>query len=170
VARQITLYESSIFKEIKPNELLNLEWTKKENSSSIKLKELILWFNKLSSFVSFNIVNNQNIKKRAKVIEYFIKLTIEFLNIRNFNAIFEIMSGLNNSSIFRLKKSWALVPLNLSQKFEEMLNLIDTKGNFNNLRIEQSVKKSQVLPYLGIFLTDLTFIGFFHFNFKRGGK
>jgi hypothetical protein len=100
LARQITLYEQKIFKKIQPKELLNLEWSKK-NSISVNVKEMVSWFNRFSSFVVLNIVHEIDAKKRSKLIEFWIKLTLEFIKIKNFNTVFEILSGLTNSSVSR---------------------------------------------------------------------
>jgi son of sevenless len=159
LARQLTLYESTIFQKIECFELLDSEWTKKKSTSK-NIIDLISWFNKFSSYITYQIVNEPNIKKRAKIIEKSIFLTHDLQKINNYNGVFQIMSGLENSSVYRLKKTWALVP-NLSiKKFEEMQDLIDSKGNFILLRNSQRIKNEndQILPYLGLFLTDLIFI------------
>jgi hypothetical protein len=53
------------------------------------------------------------------------------------------------------------------QKFEEIVKIIETDGNYSLLRgMQKKAYDSPVFPYLGIFLTDLTFIeeGFLSFN------
>jgi son of sevenless len=88
---------------------MNLEWTKSENVS-INLKELSNWFNNFSSYVSYTVLKNKDptvrfllylTNFRVKFIEYFIKIGVELEKINNFNAIFEIVSGLNNAAVSR---------------------------------------------------------------------
>jgi hypothetical protein len=149
--------------------MIDAEWTK-NFSKSINIRKLISWFNKFSGYVSCLIVSHTNVKKRAKYIEKSILLASEFQKLKNYNAIFEVMSGLTNSSVSRLKKSWKLVSNNLMEKFENLLLFLDSHQNFQTLRTAQSNKKKDVvvLPYLGIFLTDLIFIEEGNKNFVDG--
>jgi len=70
----------------------------------------------------------------------------------------EILSALNSSSVYRLRQTWELLPPKSLQLFESLVNLMDGEGNFNTYRL--ALKKSQppVVPYLGMYLTDLVFI------------
>jgi len=45
-------------------------------------------------------------KKRATIIEHFLLVAKEMWILKNFNAVFEILSALENSSIGRLKQTW----------------------------------------------------------------
>ena len=85
-----------------------------------------------------------------------------------------IIAGLNSSSISRLKKTWACVPKEYVTLFENEYTAMFA-NNYKKLR--ESVKVSPprknicffysfniflaCLPYLGVYLGDLTFIGNF---------
>jgi son of sevenless-like protein len=143
-------------------ELMDLQWTKNKSPNIIKM---INWFNKISSNISYLIVSEKNIKNRSKLIEKSINLAYETYKINNFNSLFEIVSGLEDASVFRviyhfilqLKKSWSLISPNSLKIFQELKDVVNTKGNFNFLR-NLYTKNEVILPYLGLFLTDLTFI------------
>ncbi len=67
-----------------------------------------------------------------------------------------IASGLMSSPISRMKKCWKLLPAKVSADCEYFSQLC--VRNYKLLR--EAVKQSQIpcLPYLGVYLSDLTFI------------
>jgi hypothetical protein len=73
------------------------------------------------------------------------------------HAMMGIVSGLMSSSISRLKKTWAVIPAEIAQGFEKEYSGLFFR-NFRELR--EAVKQSEppCLPYLGIYLSDLTAI------------
>lgn len=47
-------------------------------------------------------------KKRAGIITYFIKLAMELKSLNNLNGVMEIVAGLGNIAVKRMKKVWAV--------------------------------------------------------------
>jgi hypothetical protein len=136
-SRQFTLFEYDTFQKIQPKELMNTNWLKNSQLSP-NIKQLTGLFNKFSNFITKTIVFERNLKKRSKLIENFILIASEFQKLKNYNGVFEVLSGLNNSSVSRLKKTWKLVSFNLINKFEELMKYIDNKNNFSYLRNAQT--------------------------------
>ncbi|GAM82902.1 hypothetical protein ANO11243_008880 [Dothideomycetidae sp. 11243] len=68
-----------------------------------------------------------------------------------------IMSSLNSAAISRLRHTWS----NLSDKVldivKELKEVTDFARNFAALRQKVKVAKGPCVPFLGVFLTDLTF-------------
>lgn len=65
-------------------------------------------FNQLGLWVTYEIVKHESSKDRANVITLMIQTAQHLLELRDYNSMFAIMGGLNNSSISRLKKSFAV--------------------------------------------------------------
>jgi son of sevenless-like protein len=82
--------------------MLKSEWTKK-NGGSPNILNLISWFNKFSLHITTLIVSESNIDKRVELLSNSILLAYMCHKINNHNAVFEILSGITNSSISRYK-------------------------------------------------------------------
>lgn len=67
----------------------------------------------------------------------------------NFNALMEILSGLQSSSCFRLKQTWAGLSNKETKLFEEMKDLMTRQGNFKELRKHIKTRSPPIIPYLG---------------------
>jgi hypothetical protein len=109
LARQLTLIEYELYKKIKPWECLNQSWAKKDKETRApNILAMIQRFNQVSNWVATEIVMAETLKQRAKVLQHVIE-TAEFCrDLNNFNAMREIISGLQNSAVFRLKQTWAV--------------------------------------------------------------
>eukprot|EP01090_Pellita_catalonica_P018270 TRINITY_DN5837_c0_g1_i3.p1 TRINITY_DN5837_c0_g1~~TRINITY_DN5837_c0_g1_i3.p1 ORF type:complete len:500 (-),score=61.99 TRINITY_DN5837_c0_g1_i3:113-1612(-) len=159
VARQLTIMEESLYRKIAPRECIGLAWTKEDKEESApNIMKCINRFNVMSKWVVFEIVSEGDLKRRAVILSRFITLGQNCLQLNNFNSVMEILSGLQNSSVFRLKKTWALLPKETWDQYEHMVNLMSCNENFKVFRAQLRACTPPCLPYLGIFLTDLTFI------------
>lgn len=65
--------------------------------------------------ISYNVVHGESPQKRASMIGFWIRVAAHCRDLNSFNAIMEIVSGLNASPVHRLKKSWELVPRPVSK-------------------------------------------------------
>lgn len=149
VARQLTLMEAELFQDVEPVWFMAPD--KKQN------KSLVNRFNTVSRWVSTEIVLEPNPRKRASVVRQFIRVAAMCLELNNFNGVLEIISGLNNAMVQRLKKTWKAIPSKLLAKFEELETLMDSRRNFGAYRKRLKEATPPLLPYFGIFLRDLSF-------------
>ena len=65
--------------------------------------------------------------------------------------------GINNASVARLHHTLAQLPQKSLEIFSAADQLIQTKNNYKNYRTSLRSTPLPLIPYLGIFLTDLTF-------------
>jgi son of sevenless-like protein len=156
VARQITLVEASLFKAIKPHELLNQAWTKKDKETKApNALKMIRHSSRISYLVVHEILRCESIARRVEAIKRFIDTAHECSKIGNFNAVMELTAGLGNVAISRLQKTWREVE-------NEKVFLLEDLQEYsnNNYKILRTLVHStpSVIPFLGVYLTDLTFI------------
>lgn len=95
--------------------------------------------------------------------------------LRNFNGVLQIMAAFVNSSIYRLKQTWDRVSKQNKQVINKLQTLVHSDGKFKNLRdtltkyICSKLSSKFIyfhsyrvdppcVPYLGLYLSDLTFI------------
>jgi len=78
----------------------------------------------------------------------------------NFNLCQEILAGFAGAAVYRLKKMWNKVEKDkkLWEDFSNIKTLMAQEGNYKIYRTILKNANPPCLPYLGVFLTDLTFI------------
>ena len=109
VARQLALLEFNDYQKIHPTECMHQSWTKKDKDiKSPHIGKMIKQSNTVPMWVATQILayTDQKQKLRAKMITLFIKIAKECDKLNNFNAVMEIIAGLQLSPIHRLQKSW----------------------------------------------------------------
>ncbi|EFC43246.1 hypothetical protein NAEGRDRAFT_50007 [Naegleria gruberi] len=159
IARQITLIEYNMFKSIRPKECLNQSWNKESREEkAYNIFQMITWFNRVSRWVATKILSEPSLKERKTILTKMIQIAEECRKLNNFNAVFEIVSGLQNSAVHRLKKTWEALKSESRRDHEELLAIISGDNNFRAIRHAILYVKPPCIPYIGVFLTDLTFI------------
>jgi son of sevenless len=159
IARQITFREYLIFRKIGPGECVNKAWSSKDKATKApNILELINWFNLFSGYLATTILTSPNVKDRAKTLSFCINLANEFKALNNINGIYEVISSLNLASVHRLKLTWATIPQKDKALADELAQYVSNDSNFKYIREQVAIAIPPLIPYLGLFLTDLTFI------------
>jgi len=158
IARQLTLIEYDSYNRIQPKECLNQAWNKNEKEKNApNVVQLIERFNRMSLWVINCVVHELDISGRAKLITHLIALATECKQLQNYNSMLGIVAGLMNSAVSRLKKTWELVQSEIVSKFESDYSALFSR-NYKLLRDAVKQSTPPCLPYLGVYLADLTFI------------
>eukprot|EP01105_Mastigella_eilhardi_P020099 TRINITY_DN4769_c0_g1_i2.p1 TRINITY_DN4769_c0_g1~~TRINITY_DN4769_c0_g1_i2.p1 ORF type:complete len:848 (+),score=226.97 TRINITY_DN4769_c0_g1_i2:245-2545(+) len=159
IARQLTLIEFEIYERIRPSELLNQSWSKpKLKHRSPNVLALIKRFNEVSQWVAEEILGQASIKDRVRVISKFVKVCEKVVALHNFNTLMAFIAGFSFSSVHRLKYSFEEVSANLQKTKSEHEGLMKSDGSFKVYRTALHNLDPPCLPYLGVHLTDLTFV------------
>ncbi|CDH58755.1 ras guanine-nucleotide exchange protein [Lichtheimia corymbifera JMRC:FSU:9682] len=159
LARQLTLMESSLFCQIQPNEMIGQEFKKKVgNSTAVHVKAMIHRSTQITKWVSDTILNETDAKKRAHMIKFWIKVGDQCLQLRNYNTLMAIRSALDSTSIGRLKRTWECVSAKCKAMYEPIYRATDSQRNFAEYRRRLRDAVAPCLPFLGVYLTDMTFI------------
>lgn len=159
IARQITIIEYNIFRKITPKECFALGWNKKDkNIQSPNIVALIERFNVMSAWISTMIVREEVFKRRVALLTHWIRVAQECKELHNFNGVVTIISALNNSGIHRMRKTKEQVPKKEIGIYQELCDLVSQNNSYKNLRAAVKTSHPPCIPYIGMFLTDLTFI------------
>ena len=158
LARQFTLKESRMFCSILPEELIAQEWTKKSGSLAVNVRAMSALSTDLAHLVAETILAQEDSKRRAAVIKQWIKIADRCLELNNYDSLMAIMCTMNTSTIVRLKKTWELVSAKTKQVLEHLRSVIDVSKNHAVLRARLRGHVPPCLPFLGTYLTDLTFV------------
>eukprot|EP00005_Dracoamoeba_jomungandri_P009672 CAMPEP_0174270590 /NCGR_PEP_ID=MMETSP0439-20130205/44986_1 /TAXON_ID=0 /ORGANISM="Stereomyxa ramosa, Strain Chinc5" /LENGTH=1494 /DNA_ID=CAMNT_0015360015 /DNA_START=51 /DNA_END=4535 /DNA_ORIENTATION=- len=162
IAEQQTLLESSIFRDIMPAELLDKAWSNQETrrKRAPNIVAMIDHFNAFSWWVTTEIISKVKLKERVAQTKKFIQLAQKMYELNNFNGVMEVMSALNSSPVRRLKLTWEELKQEgyEAKLFQELHNLTSHSQSYKRYRESLLTATLPVVPYLGVYLTDLTFI------------
>ncbi|KAH6875505.1 ras guanine-nucleotide exchange protein Cdc25p [Alternaria rosae] len=158
LARQFTIIESRLFCAIQPEELLALEWTKKKNSKARNVKAMSTLSTDLANLVADTILQLEDAKKRAVVIKQWVKVAAKCLELNNYDSLMAIICSLNSSMVMRLKRTWEIVSTKTKARLDELKAITDVGRNYAVLRQRLHNHVAPCIPFVGIYLTDLTFI------------
>ena len=158
LARQFTIIESRIFCSIQPEELLALEWTKKTDSKAMNVRAMSTLSTDLANLVADTILQPTEAKRRAIVIKQWVKIAMNCLDLNNYDSLMAIICSLNSSMILRLKRTWDAVSAKTKNRLEELRSIVDVGRNYAVLRQRLQNHVAPCIPFVGIYLTDLTFV------------
>lgn len=163
IAQQLTLIDLPLFQKIDPEELTSCTWTSKRKYESCpNIVRATKRFNQVSYWVTREILDTKTAKGRAEKIAYFIKLAKKLQEINSLNCLKAVVSGLQNTPIYRLNKTWNIVPKRDKEKLEKLNELVSEENNREKLRLHLEAARLPCIPYLGMYLTDLTYINTIH--------
>lgn len=159
IARQLCLIEQNFYRNIQPKECLNQSWSKNKEKAPDIIK-MIDFFNTLSSFIITKICSLESVKDRGNTIKKFLNVLIACREYNNFDVCAAICSGLNSTAVYRLQLSWKKTKKDkkLYAIFQEINDMVVRDSSFSKLRKTLKSLDPPCIPYLGMYLKDLTFI------------
>lgn len=161
-AQHLSFYELNLFKRIETHELHY--WIKgdkrdvKRKRMAPNLYNLITFVNHMSLWISTEIVSENDPFTRAAIVKKFLLIADKCLEYRNYQGLLEISLGLTSSSVQRLK-AWRRLEKEYVDIYSKISEIMSPIKNWKNYReqIDKDEDKPCV-PYVGLYLSDLTFI------------
>jgi len=158
VARQLTLEDHNLFRQISFQDLLNKKWVEEESSHPCGVGRCIQRFNQVSAFYVKTIIMEGNLKKRIQVLDHFIVILSRLRTLQNFQGLMQGLGALQSAPIFRLKRTWDGLSKSRRKQFLSLTETMSYSGNCKGYRNLLRTLSLPLVPFLGIFLSDLTFI------------
>jgi len=159
IARQLTLLDYDLCRQIEPKEFLGMAWTKEDKwERAPNLMKMIQRFNLISKWCAFNLLSETNLKKRSSILSHLLAVLQNLHELNNFNAMFQMLGGLGNSSVHRLTKTFALLKPDKKKILEDMRVLTNSQKSWSNYRHTIHGINPPCIPFFGVYQTDLTFI------------
>jgi hypothetical protein len=169
IARQMTLVDFKMFSAIKPSELLNQAWCRpKYKHKAPNLLQIIDRVNSITKWVATAVLSQRTPKDRACRMILFIKLANYLYKMHNFNSMVAVIGSLYHSSIQRLSQTWSKLEKmdkKMYKTYKKMYDFIVPTNHFRRLRHELEHIDPPCIPYLGLFMADLTLIDHGNPNF-----
>lgn len=161
IARQLTLIDNELFCKINTEEFMDLNFASKKRKLGMaqNVAAMTLNTNKLSALVGDSILRHGlNAKQRKNILKQWIKIGDKCLELGNFNSLLTIVSALQSVSIMRLRKTWEMLSPRWQALFASLKAIVLPEKNFVAYRSRIRQQDIPCVPYLGVYLTDLTFI------------
>lgn len=158
-ARQLTCLEFALFEQLQPKELLRLAWAKKDKEMCApNVLALIHHFNTVSNWVASCVLARAGLEERVEAYTHMVDLGYACFELGNFNAMQEVVAGLELSAVHRLRRTKEALPAKQVGKLETLATLCSTDANRKAYRQALNEATPPCIPYLGVYLTDLTFL------------
>ncbi|ETN59148.1 ras GTP exchange factor [Anopheles darlingi] len=159
IAEQMTYLDHQIFLAIRSEEFLGQAWMKSDKKS--RAEHIILMtkrFNDGSRLVCSEIVTRSNMAARVAAIEKWTAVADICRCLHNFNGVLQICAAFTNAAVYRLKKTWDKVPRTIKSTITKLQAVVCSDGRFRVMREALHRCDPPCIPYLGMYLTDLSFI------------
>ncbi|XP_056900155.1 ral guanine nucleotide dissociation stimulator-like 2 isoform X2 [Takifugu flavidus] len=181
IAEQLTKIETELFVRLVPYHCLGSLWSQRDK----KGREGVCWsvratihqFNKLANTVLASCLCPTKLRsqQRAQLLEKWINVAEECRARKNFSSLYAIISALQSNPLHRLRRTWQNTDRDAVRRYMELAEIFSDKDNYSqsrellkeegtskfanldNRHVHRSSAQGTV-PYLGIFLTDLTML------------
>lgn len=158
IAQQIMNIEWELWEKIKIEEFLDLNWTKKDKESLAPyVTKMSSTFNEMSDKYATLLCTAKKLKDRVKVLCKLLEIAEFSKDMGNFNGFMEIYSTLQRGPIRRLKKTFAALPEKERLMYESHKTLVECT-NHMNIRALMKELTPPIIPYLGMYLSDILFV------------
>ncbi|XP_041843295.1 ral guanine nucleotide dissociation stimulator-like 2 isoform X2 [Melanotaenia boesemani] len=185
IAEQLTKIETELFVRLVPYHCLGSLWSQRDKKGREgvcwSVRATIRQFNKLANAVLASCLWPTKLRsqQRARLLEKWISVAEECRARKNFSSLYAIVSALQSNPIHRLRRTWQETDREALRRYEELSEIFSDKDNYShsrellkeegtskfanldnklNLRHVNKSNAQGTVPYLGIFLTDLTML------------
>ncbi|XP_061107921.1 ral guanine nucleotide dissociation stimulator-like 2 isoform X2 [Conger conger] len=185
IAEQLTMIETELFVRLVPYHCLGSLWSQRDKKGREGLcwsvRATVRQFNRLANAVTASCLWNTGLRtqQRARLLEKWIRVAEECRARKNFSSLYAIVSALQSNPLHRLRSTWAETDREAVRRYEELSDIFSEKDNYSHSREllkEEGTSKfanldtkinhgrqvgsvvQGTVPYLGMFLTDLTML------------
>ena len=107
------------------------------------------------------ILSEEKLKPRVRMLKHLVAIAWECFQINSFNAAHEIVAAFDSAAVHRLKQTWHELARHHVKTVSKLRKLCAACSPENNRKAPRELLQKctpPCVPYLGIFLSDLTFI------------
>lgn len=159
VARQLTLSSFAIYSRLKAKEFFKNSWSKDQYKHlSPNVLAMIDHYNDVSQWLCSCIVSQPRVRTRAKLLTRIVAIADKLRALNNFHLLSAVISAINNSAVQRLKYTFARLSKRSQALLSELEDVMSMESSFGNYRNALANASPPCIPFIGVYLTDLTFI------------
>lgn len=151
IAQQITLMQHYLFSKIKVSEVLA---SKRNAEKTPGYQRLRFLHNHISIWVVGQILMRGDVDQRAEILAYFIRVAGVLLSpLQNLDGFMAVMNAANDSSLFRLKKTWGRLPPQARDLWQELVPLTEKGARPLNKLTKEATPP--LIPYMGVVIQNV---------------
>lgn len=156
ITNYLTIMDFDHYLNIRYWEFMYKNWTRSDKyDKSPALMKFIDHFNNIGKWVATEILLVPSLDTRVKTIENFINIAEKLVEIKNYNTMMAILSGLQSSGVYRLRSTWNNVPENVKLKMNKLSTIMTSSENYRCYRMLMETVEPPAVPFLGPYLTEL---------------
>ncbi|KAF7346094.1 hypothetical protein MSAN_01835800 [Mycena sanguinolenta] len=157
LARQLTINDSRLYQRIRPSDCLQRIW----DQGTVNIDNITAFTqtsSKISLWVVESILEKEDWRRRAGIVEQFISVADHCRTLNNFSSLAAITAGLDALPIRRLTRTWAQVSPRFMAQLDVCKMVISSSKGFLNYRKMLKSAIPPCVPWIGIFLSTLQYI------------
>jgi hypothetical protein len=159
IARELTRMDFILFTSIRPRDLVRyvgLSTEQKKGCRSLEnVHRMIEHFNHVANWVVNFVLLRDKPKHRALMLEKFYRIARECRKLNNYNSLAAVVSGINNSSVYRLQATKELIPADTAKDFKRLEVLMSQAKSYGAYRLAWENTSGERIPYLPLHKRDL---------------
>jgi len=156
IARQMSLLTGHFFRLLTPKELLSLAW---EDRNSSHLSPNIAWllnqYDTIGNWAMITFTRIDGNKDRAKQLERFGLMAMEFYELGNYHMLFGLMCGIGSTNALRDRKSLELLEKKIKNAIFSYLLLFVPENYLSEMNTRLAENRT-VIPAIKIYLKQLS--------------
>jgi|688.fasta_scaffold158286_2 hypothetical protein len=167
-ANELTFICSQYYKNITSHNLLDVSLNE-DYTKIYEITELIKLFEKIHYLIPKDILTTFDSSVQIKIINFFLDLSIELKNLRNYYMLYSVVLGIMKPYLQSLNNVWS--NSEIKRKINIISPFIKIDRNSYNYRNElNKITVENTIPHLGIILSDIKHfseINLFNYETKK---
>lgn len=158
IARQLTLLDHELLRRTRLGEWFDCSWAgNAAREEAPTIVALVNHFNGVSRWVSTAIVSAPDVESRVVYLKRFLIAAHACAELRNFNGVMQILSGVEAFAVQRLRKTWSALPKQSHKLYDELCELVavGSDGDLAAFRQRLATCALPCQPYVGPYLAGL---------------